>query len=509
MTQHKNRPWGFFGIATAAAAIFCNGAHAQVPAWKLVCNTKHLVLDSRVIDTTDGVRLVLGKVEKDPHNPLFRADKPWENSLNNLYPNVIYDEREKLFKLWYKCVVVDKDLIAKMRAPQLIHRHGWFLCHATSADGIVWKKPELGVCEFDGSTKTNAVAHGVPNAGVFKDVDDPDPARRYKLIYDVGFSKLRARFSADGVHWSDPLFPRGLVVAPDRGTTGDTHNNAFWDRRLGKYVLVTRIFRGQRMVARSSSADFLHWEEPELVLRSTPEEGAGRQTYCMPSFPYANGYLGFVMMYNVGSDRTVDCELTWSPDSIRWHRVNPGVPFIPRGPKDSYDGGCIYAQAGSPTVLGGRILIFYGGSRAVHQGWKRHCLPCLAYLRTDGFAGYQPADAGGAGTIVTRPMLCVGEPVRITADARNGSIRVAVLDADGFDLDACEPITRDVTDGVVAWRQGKDPSTLKGKTVRLRFELKSAVLYAFSGLVLKGSRPLDARSTRSNRPGPSVSGGGK
>ena len=496
MTQNKKRPWVFWGI-TAVMAALCNNAHGQVPASKLVSNTKHLVLDSRVIDVTDGVRLILGKVEKDPHNPLFQADKPWENSLNNLYPNVIYDEQEKLFKLWYKCVVVDKDLIAKMRKPQLVHQHGWFLCYATSTDGIVWKKPELGICEFDGSTKTNALAQGVPNAGVFKDVDDPDPDRRYKVIYDVGFSKLRARFSADGMHWSDTLFPNGLVVAPDRGTTGDTHNNAFWDRRLGKYVLITRIFRGQRMVARSTSTDFLHWEEPKLVLRSTPEEGTGRQTYCMPAFPYANVYLGFVMMINVGSDQTVDCELTWSPDSIRWHRVKPGVPFIPRGPRNSYDGGCIYAQAGSPTLWNNRTLIFYGGSQAVHKGWKRHCLPCLAYLRTDGWAGYQPLAAEKPGTIVTQPMVCNGEPIRVSADAQNGSLRVAVLDADGFGLDDCEPITQNVTDGVVAWKRGKDPSTLKGKTVRLKFELKSAVLYAFSGLVVSSPALTSSKPPRS------------
>ncbi|MBN2296174.1 MAG: hypothetical protein JXM70_27330 [Pirellulales bacterium] len=481
MVYNKRRRWAPLGIATVVV-LFCAHGQAQVPVSKLVGNTKHLVLDSRVIDKTDGVQLVLGKVEKEPRNPLFQADKPWENSLNNLYPNVIYDEEHKLFKLWYKCVIVDKDLIAKMRKPSLIHRNGWFLCYATSTDGIVWKKPALGVCEFDGSTKTNAVVEGVANAGVFKDPADPNPARRYKLIYDVGFSKLRARFSADGIHWSDPLLPKGLVVASGNGTTGDTHNNAFWDNRLGKYILITRIYRGQRMVARSSSDDFLNWEEPKIVLHSTPEEDRKRQTYCMSAFPYANVYLGFVMMYNAGTDQTVDCELAWSPDSVQWHRIKPGESFIPRGSQPGYDSGCIYAQAGSPTVWNNRMFIFYGGSREVHKGWKRHCLPCLAYLRCDGFAGYRPIRSGETGTIITRPLVCDGNPIRVSADAENGSLRVSVLEADGFGLDDCEPITHNVTDGVVIWKRGKDPSSLKGKTVRLKFELNSAVLYAFSGL---------------------------
>jgi hypothetical protein len=191
------------------------------------------------------------------------------------------------------------------------------------------------------------------------------------------------------------------------------------------------------------------------------------------------------MMYNVGGDKTVDCELVWSPDSVKWERVLPGTPFIPRGPKDSYDGGCIYAQAGSPVVKDGQVWIYYGGSREVHRGWKRHCLPCLARLRMDGFAGYTPAGAGGCGSVITQPMRCTGDPLRVSADVRaGGSIRVAVLDEKGFSLDDCEPITADVTDGVVQWKNGKDFTAVKGKTARLKFELKAATLYAFSGLEL-------------------------
>ncbi|MCX6910996.1 MAG: hypothetical protein NTY01_23545, partial [Verrucomicrobia bacterium] len=111
---------------------------------------KHLLLDSRVVAETSNARLVLGSVAKDAHNPLFRADKPWENALNNLYPNVAYDEKERCFKLWYKCVLADSNVIAKMMPPRTINNVGWFLCYATSKDGIVWEKPELGLHGFDG-----------------------------------------------------------------------------------------------------------------------------------------------------------------------------------------------------------------------------------------------------------------------------------------------------------------------------------------------------------------------
>jgi hypothetical protein len=101
---------------------------------------KHLMLAPRVIESTENAELVLGTVEKDAANPLFRADRPWEHSLNNLYPNVLYDEEDHLYKLWYKCVLADEDAIAKMDNPSTVHNVGWYLLYATSKDGRNWWK---------------------------------------------------------------------------------------------------------------------------------------------------------------------------------------------------------------------------------------------------------------------------------------------------------------------------------------------------------------------------------
>jgi hypothetical protein len=242
------------------------------------------------------------------------------------------------------------------------------------------------------------------------------------------------------------------------------------------------VHLGERLVARSASRDFLRWETPRLVLRSTAEEGKVTQTYCMPVFPYAGLYLGYVMMYHAGTNRAVDCELAWSPDSITWERVKTGTPLIPRGPEGSCDSACIYAPAGPAIAQDGQVLIFYGGSNVPHQGWKRHCLPCLARLRLDGFAAYEPETTGGTATVITRPLRALGEPLRLSADAQGGSVRVHVLDDPGF-TESSLPNTGNVTDAGVAW-SGRDFTTLKGKTVRLQFELQAAKLYAFSGLAL-------------------------
>jgi len=433
---------------------------------------KHLLLDSRVVAEVANARLTLGTPQKHPANPLFQADKPWENSMNNLYPNVIWDEEAQIFKLWYKCVLADKEVIAQMDQPSTVHDVGWYLLYATSKDGVHWDKPELGIHKFAGSSANNIVARDCPNVGVFKDPHDADPARRYKMVSDVGLGKPQVRFSADGIHWGEALAAKGFGAQ-----NGDTHNNAFWDQRSGKYLWFTKLYLGERLVSRFESGDFIHWKNDGLVLRSSLAEGRASQTYCMPVFRYGSIYLSYVMMYHVGSGRSVDCELAWSHDGLQWQRVAPGTPFIPRGAKGSYDSECIYAMAGPPILKDGQLMIFYGGDDFPHTGWKRHCLPCLATLRPDGFAGYAPVEASKPAQVLTRMLRLTSEPVCVTADVTpGGSLRVTAVDEQGGVLDVAEAISTSVTDAILKWEKG----TLKAAAARFRIELDHAVLYAIS-----------------------------
>jgi len=417
---------------------------------------KLLVLDSRVIESAENARLMPGTVTKHAGNPLFQADKPWENSLNNLYPNILWDEEQQVFKMWYKCVLADKEAIAQMDGPSTVHDVGWYLLYATSKDGITWEKPSLGLHSFGGTKATNIVARDCPNVGVFKDLHDTDPARRYKMVSDVGLGKPQVRFSADGIHWGSAIDAQGFGAK-----NGDTHNNAFWDESSGRYVWFTKLYLGERFVARLESDDFLRWRDNGLVLRSSLSEARGSQTYCMPVFRHAGLYLGYVMMYHVGKGRSVDCELAWSPDGLKWQRVAPGVPLIPRGPKGSYDSECIYAMAGPLITRDGRHLIFYGGDDFPHTGWKRHCLPCLATLREDGFAGYEPVAAGKAAVLTTRRLRVTSEPFRVIADG--DAVAVTALDENDREVEKA------------AWA---------GKTLRLRLTMPRGKIYALEGVAL-------------------------
>ena len=68
--------------------------------------------------------------------------------------------------------------------------NGLRICYATSKDGIVWSKPDLGLVEFRGNKANNLIDFPVgPKAFhepvvVLYEPEDPDPTRRFKMVFE-------------------------------------------------------------------------------------------------------------------------------------------------------------------------------------------------------------------------------------------------------------------------------------------------------------------------------------
>ena len=81
------------------------------------------------------------------------------------------------------------------------------VCYAVSTDGLNWEKPELGLVEFNGSKRNNLLpfeARGEPTScSVLHDPEDPDPARRFKMVTEDHPYYITASFSHDGIHWKE------------------------------------------------------------------------------------------------------------------------------------------------------------------------------------------------------------------------------------------------------------------------------------------------------------------
>lgn len=423
-------------------------------------------MDNRVIKNLKNAKLEVGTVEKHRANPLFGEDKSWEKRFDNLYGNVIFDKEEKLYKCWYLSFIVDhssKGMTLEERDKNYDppENREMAICYATSRDGLVWEKPSLGLAEYNGSKQNNIVWRGPHGAGVFKDAHETDSARRYKTI----FQGLSVSFSANGINWGKAIKCEGVQVA------GDTHNNAFWAPTLGKYVGLTRTWGDMgREVARIESQDFVNWTKEEVVLHGLNKN---LQTYAMPVFFYGGVYLGLVAIHDQKADR-VWTELTWSPDTKKWHRISPGTPLIPcSGKKLDYDYGCVYACA-TPVFLKDEIRLYYGGSDWLHFGWRNGSL-CLATMRPDGFAGYVQESTDKPAFIITNPVDYADQTICITADVQDGgSVKVNIIDESGNRIAKGNTISRTVTDEHLKWNH-----KITEGNIQIEFELNKAKLYSF------------------------------
>jgi hypothetical protein len=218
------------------------------------------------------------------------------------------------------------------------------------------------------------------------------------------------------------------------------------------------------------------WERTEIVMEGLDPN---HQTYAMPVFYHGGVYLGLVAIHDQEEDR-VWTELTWSPDTKKWHRVLPGTPLIPNSDVEGeYDWGCAYPAA-YPVFLEEEIRLYYGASDGLHTSWRNGFLS-LASLRPDGFAGYTQKEADKPATITTTPITPPGGALRLSADVEEGgSVRVKVLDERSELLAESESTSGILSDGKVRWRDGFSFEELETESIQLRFEIQDATVFSFS-----------------------------
>ena len=378
------------------------------------------------------------------------------------------------------------------------------VCYAESRDGIHWTRPNLGQFEYEGSRANNIVWMDDPWAdseqrnpmAVFKDSNPAAaPDARYKSIArgDDGVYALK---SPDGIHWSllaqEPVIPKG-----DMGL--DSQNLAFWDGLRGRYVCYLRSGRthptGQRVrdVKTAVSHDFLTWTEPVfLEYPGAPVE----HLYTNQIRPYARAphiYLGFPKRFvpERNQDRKLpgvsDGVFMSSRDGVRFHRwgeavVRPGLQPERWMTRNNMIGWGILSLpssvAGEPDELSIYVTESYYSGPASRL--RRYT------YRLDGFVSLRAPLAGGGMT--TRPIRFRGSRLVLNCStSAAGSIRVEIQDEagrpiPGYSLQDSREIFGDSVEQAVSWKRSGHLGSLSGRTVRLRFLLKDADLYALQFL---------------------------
>ncbi len=378
-----------------------------------------LFVDGYLIDVRDGLTENLHSLTKEPE-PVLTPDAPWE------YPgqggvggpvNVHYDAEEGVFKMWY--------VARQLFTVGVLTGRPTYVCYATSRDGLVWERPEVGLVEFDGSTANNIVSsdrfvmeHGMLDNAEMRAVEPPE--FRYKSMRWLGrdadgIASYGASFSTDGLRWrahpDNPLMRSRRFN--DSGSTAVLRHSYLQDDPPGfpspKYAFFSRLdvevgaWKQRRCVGVSTSEGsrppFLDWTEPVLVLAPdkldddlAEERLAADRPYLLHDHPddhrsefytllvHRSGdvLLGFLWVFEPAFEVSrlgagnqhgpVHVQLVASRDLIHWHRVGDRQPILAHGEPGSFDAAMIFYHS-FPMSVGDEWWFYYCGADTFHTQW--------------------------------------------------------------------------------------------------------------------------------------------
>ena len=430
---------------------------------------RQLFVDDFLIERTT-LRRTFHPAEYYSQNPVLKPDQSWEQKGGNptamvFSDGVWYDPKDRGFKMWYLCGYTEGT------------------CYATSQDGVHWVKPSLDVVPGTNVVHTSRR----DSATVWLDLEEKDPARRYKFLYSSGNNKaLVLHHSADGIHWGEPV-----AETPPAGDRSTFFWNAF--RRVWVYSIRDFEARGMGRFRRYwENADAVagaQWKprEPPLWVRADVQDprrsdlNIQPELYNLDAVAYESVLLGlFSVWRGQPNDRDKPNEVLvgFSRDGFHWDRPDRRA-FIPVSERYGDWNYCNVQSAGGGCLVVGDKLYFYVSGRAGVRGVRASgvCSTGLATLRRDGFASMDAADQEGA--LTTRPVRFSGKHLFVNLDAAMGQLRVEALDRDGRVRATSVPVRADNTRQAVSWKRAGDLSKLAGQPVRFRFHLKNGRLYAF------------------------------
>jgi hypothetical protein len=358
-------------------------------------------------------------------------------------------------------------------------------CVAESEDGITFTRPKLGLFDWQGSKDNSIIwmGAGQHNFTPFLDANPAAPAdQRFKALASAGpKSSLVAFVSADGYRWrklrEEPVITQGAF---------DSQNLAFWDPVRKLYVEYHRGFRdGFRDIMTSTSADFVNWTEPQwLDYGDAPHEHLYTNAIT-PYFRAPHLHLGFPNRLMEGRQKIAnapggagvnDALLMSSRDMLHFERWREAFITPTLEPENWTDRNNYVAWGIVP--LNEREIGIYSTDHYRHKTARL----VVNTIRTDGFVSLS-ADASG-GQALTRPFTFAGKALEVNyATSAAGSLRFELCDTEGkaypgFALGDSEVLFGNELAHGVTWKGGSDVSSLAGKTVRLRVNLKDADLFS-------------------------------
>jgi len=430
---------------------------------------KHLFIDAAIIDKMENVELV--------------CNSPTDRRNLNFGPE--HSE--------WRPAVLDKDGKVYMYIPEGYSSKSGITRLRISEDGVNFTSPKLGVVEFEGCRDNDYVIADAPLHGVFFEDLNPNvsPEERYKATVWLANRGIYLYMSPDAIHWRRNETCMLPVVSGGGAET-------FWDDQRGVYVAFLKRDssyhsqeypgRGRRSCMFETSQvrktwpfkalkkpQFEGWSIPVVTgegpVRLAPNKHGEVYRTRAIKYPWAlDTYLAFVWrLYKPDMHRKVD--LGVSRDGIHWNFCADKSWYMSPGDDEE-----VIAFYG--LIRRGEEIWQYFDFGGAHGSGKRTFARCTQ--RLDGFVSVDTGDEKSL--VVTRPLTFDGDRLVLNINAK-GWTRVALLDEAGstlpdFALEDCDTISGDYTRKTATWNGNADLSQYCGRTVRLKFEMRDAKLYA-------------------------------
>jgi len=460
------------GIAAAAQSA-ARGASSEPVT---IGTRRELFVDCELIDELRGVELRPGTPVDA--GPVLQLDRPWERMFST-YTTILHDDAK--YRLYYRGTPVSKD-----------GGGNEVTCYAESADGIRWTRPDLGLYEIEGTRKNNVIlAHDPPFSHNFTPFIDTRPgvaaSERFKAVAGYAKTGLVGFISGDSAHWKklpgDPVLP-----APNEFAF-DSQNIAFWSASENQYVLYYRTWKkidktNFRWTSRAVSNDFRRFTPSgEMNFGDAPPQHLyTNQTSAYFRAPHL--YIGICARFMPGRQVLTDQQakaiqvnpnyykdysdavLITSRGGNRYTRtfleafLRPGIGVENWVSRSNYP--ALNLMQTGPSTMSFLVNRNYGQPTAYLRRYE---------LRLDGFASAHAGFAGGE--LVTRPLIIDGTRLELNySTSAAGSLRV--------EIDGTSVRTRElIGDEIDHVSDLPDLASLRGKPIRLRFQLKDADLYSF------------------------------
>jgi hypothetical protein len=469
--------------------------------------------DNLSIPFTRSLKVTMHAPEKYEQNPVLGRGQPGEadSYAIHFYGSIIRVGDK--FRMWYVGTGDERGQNSQHDSSL------WRALYAESTDGIHWIKPKLGLVDYRGSKDNNILKLdpfiGTINVKVLHEPEDPDPARRYKMVTHVYWLKggekrhgtMANYFSADGLTWklTTDAQPTAFAEMPeDNNVLSPVHFEPAgglykWD---GAYYssgqnpipatrpYVSRIARAYR------SYDFVKWEPTTAVsfVRTSQylpdwqkSSNEGQQTHEGVSvWNRGNVLLGMYGMWEGGSrefkDIIINQGFVISNDGIHFREPAHEFAFLKVGPDGTWDEGGLMQGQGFENI-GDKTCIYYGsGDLRTWTGYKKPIPPRgsvgLATLPRDRFADLRVFDTGeGPSEFVTAPLQAkTGADQRLYVNAdglgSEASLKIELLSYDekplpGYSGADAAVITQSGFQVPVAWK-GREAITGLPERYRIR-----------------------------------------